>query len=210
MRKADTIRTMLAAGRHRLDPGLSKHVAELALEKPRKIGQLIECLWDEDPGIANRAADALERATYHRPKLAQAWKESLIGLMAEAEQNKLRWNLALLVPRLDLTVPEARRVSTILRTYLDDKGSIVKTAAMHGLAVLTRHDPELLPEVVDTLSILSRSGTPAMRARGRILLKQLEAPDRRRARLTELHMRPSMPVQTHDNAARLIDWRCKE
>jgi len=185
MRKQKTIHAMLAVGRHRLDPGQSCKVAELVLAKPRKTSQLIECLWDEDPGIANRAADALERATYHRPKLAQAWKESLIGLMAEAEQNKLRWNLALLVPRLELSVPEARRAAAVLRTYLDDQSSIVKTAGMHGLAGLTQHDPKLLPEVVDTLRILSRSGTPAMRARGRILLKQLETPGKPRKRVTE-------------------------
>jgi len=191
MQKQETIRKMLAVGRHRLDPGQSCQVAELVLAKPRKMGQLIECLWDEDPGTANRAADALERATYHRPGLAQAWKDELIGLLAEAQQNKLRWNLALLIPRLDLNVAEARRSAAVLRTYLDDQdstvksGSIVKTAAMHGLAALTRHDPSMLAETLDMLRILSRSGTPAMRARGRILLKQLEAPGKRRTPVTE-------------------------
>jgi hypothetical protein len=185
MRKQEAIRAMLAVGRHRLDPGRSCEVAELVLAAPQKVGRLIECLWDEDPGIANRAADALERATYHRPQLAQVWKRELIGLMAEAKQNKLRWNLALLVPRLKLNVAETRRVAAVLRTYLDDRGSIVKTAAMHGLAALTRHDPGMLPEVIDLLRILSRSGTPAMRARGRILLKQLEGPGKRRVHVTE-------------------------
>jgi hypothetical protein len=186
MKKQETIHAMLAVGRHRLDGGRAREVAELILAKPRRMGKLIECLWDEDPAVANRAADALERATYHRPELAQAWKESLIGLMAEAEQNKLRWNLALSVPRLQLTATEARRVATVLRSYLDDRGSIVKTAAMHGLAALTKHDTELLPEVLDMLRILSRSGTPAMRARGRILLKSLEAPEKRRRPVTRL------------------------
>jgi hypothetical protein len=176
-----------------MDGGRAHQVAELVLAKPRTVSQLIECLWDEDAGVACRAADALERATYHRPNLAQAWKESLIGLMAEAELNKLRWNLALLVPRLELNVAEARRVAAALRCYLNDRGSIVKTAAMHGLTALTRHDPELMPEVVDMLRILSRSGTPAMRARGRILLKQLEAADRRRVLLTA-RARPTMYV----------------
>jgi hypothetical protein len=183
MEKQETIRAMLAKGRHRLDVGRVKEVAALVLAKPKRVGQLIECLWDEDPGVANRAADALERATYHRPSLAAPWTESLIGLMAEAEQNKLRWNLAFLVPRLDLSAEEARRVAVSLRTYLDDQGSIVKTAAMHGLTVLTRHDPKLLPEVLDMLRILSRSGTPAMRARGRILLKKLETASTRTTRM---------------------------
>ena len=190
MPKRETIRAMLAVGRNRMDGGRARQVAELILAKPRKVAQLIECLWDQDPGIACRAADALERATYHRPKLAQAWKESLIGLMAESELNKVRWNLALLVPRLDLRVAEARRAAATLRSYLQDrdsavKSSIVKTAAMHGLTALTRHDPELMPEVVDMLRILSRSGTPAMRARGRILLKQIESSGKKRAQFTE-------------------------
>ena len=192
---------MLAVGRHRLDPGRSCEVAELVLAKPRKVGQLIECLWDEDLGTAARAADALERATYHRPGLAQAWKNELIGLMAEAEQNKLRWNLALLVPRLELNAADARRTAAVLRTYLEDRGSIVKTAAMHGMAALTRHDPEMLPEVVDMLRILSRSGTPAMRARGRILLKQLESHGKRRARVTEQAHASMYAHPTNDRTA---------
>jgi hypothetical protein len=185
MSKQETIRAMLAMGRHRLDVGRTKEVGELVVANRRRMGQLIECLWDEDAGVANRAADVLERVTHHRPGLAAKWTDELIGLMAEAEQNKLRWNLALLVPRLELSVKEARRVAQALRSYLDDRSSIVKTAAMHGLAALTRHDPELLPEVLDMLRILSRTGTPAMRARGRILLKKLESPTSRRAPLGE-------------------------
>jgi len=46
---------------------------------------------------------------------------------------------------------------------------------MHGLAGLTRWNRAMMPDVLDMLRILSRSGTPAMRARGRILLKRLEA-----------------------------------
>jgi hypothetical protein len=36
----------------------------------------------------------------------------------------------------------------------------------------------MLPEVMDMLRLLSRSGTPAMRARGRILLKRMESRSR--------------------------------
>jgi hypothetical protein len=108
--------------------------------------------------------------------------------MADAEENKLRWNLALMISRVELSMPETDRAATILRSWLDDKSSIVKTCAMHGLAGLTRSNPALQPEVVDMLRILSRSGTPAMRARGRILLKKLE-PGIRRKRIHH-RMRP--------------------
>jgi hypothetical protein len=177
---------MLVPGR-RLDVGRAREVAAMLLAHPRKTGQVVECLWDDDPGVANRAADALERASYHRPSLLEPWKDALLARLAEAEQNKLRWNLALMVARLKLTAPESERAMISLRAYLDDRGSIVRTAAMHGMAGLALQNPALLPEVLDTLRILTRSGTPAMRARGRILLKKLEAADKRpRSRKTLL------------------------
>jgi hypothetical protein len=186
MSTRETIRQMLEPGR-RLDAGRVWQVVEFADGQPRKIAQIIECLWDESLGLANRAADALERLTRERPAQAQKWKAELLGLMAEVEEKKLRWNLALVVPRLQLTVSDCQRAAAALRTYLDDKSSIVKTAALHGLADLSRQDRSLLPEVLDLLRVAGRSGTPAMRARSRILLKKLENPEKKAAN-PSLHM----------------------
>lgn len=137
--------------------------------------------------MAMRAADALEKLTRCSPNapnpvresllvlIPSSWKAPLIGLLAETTENKLRWCLASVVPRLALTIPECRRVAETLQSYLEDRSSIVKTCALQGLADLTRQDASLLPEVIDLLRIHSRSGTPAMRARGRTLLKRLES-----------------------------------
>jgi hypothetical protein len=177
MPKTQTIRTMLLEGKSRTSVGRVNDVATIVLAKPKATLRLIECLWDDDPGVVNRAADALERASCHRPSILEPWKAQLLGLLADATANKLRWNLALIVPRLPLTVPETTRAVAILQSYLEDKSSIVKTLAMQGLADLTRQNPSLLPEVLDLLRILSRTGTPAMRARGRLLLRRLEKPE---------------------------------
>jgi hypothetical protein len=80
-----------------------------------------------------------------------------------------------MAPRLELTEAETERAAMVLKSWLEDRSSIVKTSAMHGLAGLTRCNPAMMPEVLDMLRVLSRRGTPAMRARGRILLKRLEA-----------------------------------
>jgi hypothetical protein len=173
MPKQPTIRSMLAPGR-RFDAGHVREVAAAVLAQPRRTGHVVECLWDDDPGIANRAADALERASHQRASLLAPWKDALLACLTDAEQNKLRWNLALMIPRVKLTAPETERAMVALRIYLDDRGSIVRTAAMHGMAGLALQNPTLLPEVLDTLRILTHSGTPAMRARGRMLLKKLE------------------------------------
>lgn len=183
----ETIRQMLAPGRP-LDPGRVWEVVELIEGKPGKIAQLIECLFEGDPAIASRAADALERITRDRPQQAQRWKEALLGLLAETTEKKVRWNLALTIPRLKLTVSECRRAAEVLNTWLDDPSSIVKTTALHGMADLTRQDPDSLPGVLDLLRMAGRSGTPAMRARSRILLKAIECDRQKQVKRSSLHM----------------------
>jgi hypothetical protein len=174
MTKRKRVREILAPGR-RLDCGHACEVAALLLRNPRKTGKVVECLWGEEEGVANRAADALERASSRRPEILSRWKHVLLDRMLDARENKLRWNLALMIYRTPLNATETSRAAAVLRSWLDDKSSIVKTSAMHGLAGLTRWAPSMLPEVLDMLRVLSRSGTPAMRARGRILLKRMEA-----------------------------------
>lgn len=187
------LRAELAVGRHALHPGRVPEVAEWIGDLPRRIPSLIELLWDDDAGVASRAADVLERVSrWASPAMMRAileFKEPLIGLLAETTLPKVRWNLALTLPRLKLAPgAECRRVAEILNGYLDDKSSIVKTAALHGLADLTRQDSSLVSDVVDLLRQAERSGTPAMRARSRILLKAMERAGRKEVRRSSLHM----------------------
>ena len=174
-----TIRSMLAGGDRR-SIGRSDEVAELVARCPEEVVELVECLWDPDPRICMRAADAMEKASRGKGALLQAHKMELLGLLAEAEQQEVRWHLAVMVPRLRLTVPERRRVVKLLQIYLEDRSSIVKTFAMQGLADLALEDPALRPMITELIRSVARTGTPAMRARGRKILRQLEqAPERR-------------------------------
>jgi hypothetical protein len=180
MKKPLSIRAMLQEGKGRIATGRAEEVAALVLAQPRRAEKLLECLWDDDPGVVNRAAQALERVVrVGQPRLLarlSSSKTSLLGLLAEAGENKLRWHLAFVVPRLALTPRESARTAAILQSWLEDQSSsIVKTMSLQGLADLTRQDPALLPMVLDLLRIHGRSGTPAMRARSRILLKHLDS-----------------------------------
>jgi hypothetical protein len=179
MSRGESIRAMLLQGSGRISIGRAEEVAALVLAQPGTFPRLMECLWDGDPGVVNRAAHALERVTRDgqpRP-LAQlnSWKTSLLGLLPDAAENKLRWHLALIVPRLTLTRPECARAAAALQSWLEDQSSsIVKTMSLQGLADLTRQNPALAPVVLDLLRIHGRSGTAAMRARSRILLQEFE------------------------------------
>jgi hypothetical protein len=172
------IRRLLAQGRHALSVGRVKEVMPLIQAQPALAAFVVELIFEQDLGISQRAADVLERVS-HKPSpalyrvLARS-KDALVGLLPEAQPKKVRWNLALTLGRLPLTVAEARRAAEVLQSWLDDPSSIVKTAALQCVADLTRHDSSLLPMALDLLRIHSRSGTPAMRARCRILLQKLE------------------------------------
>jgi hypothetical protein len=186
------LRAALAVGRGSLDCGRVCEMVEWIADAPRRLPGLIELLWDDDAGVASRAADALERVTRGlspgMQRVLQEYKAELIGLLADATLPKVRWNLALTLPRMILTAGECRRIAAVLETWRDDKSSIVKTAALHGTAMLTRQNPESLQEVVDLLRVAGRSGTPAMRARSRHLLKELENPRKSKSGAAPVHM----------------------
>ena len=95
--------------------------------------------------------------------------------MTETEQQEMRWHLAVMVPRLALTAKERQVAISSLESYLEDRSSIVKTFALQGLADLAQEDPSIRPGVIEILRQATRSGTPAMKARSRKLLLQLDA-----------------------------------
>ncbi|MBV9671075.1 MAG: hypothetical protein JOZ43_08980 [Acidobacteriales bacterium] len=163
----------LLRGGDRRSIGRSDEVAAQVTKDPRLFPQLIAGLWNDDPVIRIRAADAAEKVTREHPELLAPFKQELLGLAAETDQHELRWHLAAMIPRLPLEAHERNRAISILKTYLDDKSSIVKTFALQALADLTRNHKTLRSAVIGILESAIRTGTPAMKARSRKLLKSL-------------------------------------
>jgi hypothetical protein len=171
--RRQSIAAMLKGGDRR-SIGKAGQVGKLILSEPQRFAELLNCLWDEDPIVRMRAADAAEKVTLAWPKLLKPHKQELLGLLAEAEQIELKWHLALMVPRLELSKPETERAATALQRYLEDRSSIVKTFALQGLANLARQDSNLREPARRALEESLRTGTAAMKARARKLLKELK------------------------------------
>ena len=154
--------------------GRADQVAAMVAASPELFAELMEGLWSEDALVRMRAADAAEKVTRKKRELLQPYKGELLGLIAEAEQQELRWHLAAMVPRLPLNSKQRNLVIALLVGYLEDRGSIVKTFALQGLADLAQDDPSIRPGVIEILREATRTGTAAMKARGRKLLGRLE------------------------------------
>ena len=164
----------LLEGGDRRSIGRSDQVAAIVSKNPNLFSNLIAGLWSEDTLVRMRAADAAEKVTREHPELLQPHKTELLGLMAEAYEQELRWHLAAMVPRLLLTTKERQRAISLLTGYLEDRSSIVKTFALQGLADFAQQDPGIRPAVVEILREAARSGTAAMKACSRKLLLLLE------------------------------------
>jgi len=161
-------------GGDRRSLGRSDEIAELVLKKPRLFAALFKGLWSEDPLVRMRAADAAEKVTRTKHELLRSYKKELLGLMAEVNQQEVRWHLAAMAPRLELNARERQLVVALLQEYLEDRSSIVRAFALQGLADIAENDENIRPMVMEILRESVRSGTAAMKARSRKLLARME------------------------------------
>jgi hypothetical protein len=173
MRKHESSLACLLERGDRRSIGRSNEVVNSVLEHPDRFRELIACLWSGDAVVRMRAADAAEKVSAQRPELLKPFKAELLGLLIETSEQELRWHLAQMIPRLHLNSAERLRASVTLRGFLNDHSSIVKTFSMQALANLAWNDARLRFEIRSLIEELVRTGTPAMKARGRKLLKRL-------------------------------------
>ena len=162
----------LAGGDRRSIGRVSEIVAEV-LNDSSLFKVVFNAMLSDDPIIRMRSADAVEKITTKHPEYLQPYKEKLIQQVAKIEQQEVRWHVAQMVPRLELSKEERAVIVEILLDYLDDKSKIVKTFSMQALADFAERDAGLRPQVIKLLEELTRTGSPAMRSRGRKLLKNL-------------------------------------
>lgn len=145
------------------------------LKNPALFAELMACMLDGDRLVRMRAADAVEKVTRIHPEWLAPWKGALLGDISALEEKEVRWHVAQLLPRLGLTSSERAIAVGILLGYLNDPSSIVKTFSMQALADLAEEDEPLRDDVLPLIERLTLTGTPAMKSRGRKLLKQLKS-----------------------------------
>ena len=96
----------LLEGGDRRTIGRADAVAEMVSDDLALFPALIEGLWSADELVRMRAADATEKVTREHRELLYPYKKELLGLMTETRQQELRWHLAVMVPRLELSAKE--------------------------------------------------------------------------------------------------------
>lgn len=163
------------AGGDRRSIGQSDRVVRDVLARPSLLATVIAGLSHADVLVRMRCADAAEKVTRRHLEWLQPHKAALLALAATTAEQELRWHLAQMLPRLKLEPAETRLAIKRMFEYLNDDSKIVKTFAMQALADFAARDPVLREKVLPLLGTLARTGSPAMRSRGRRLVARLRA-----------------------------------
>ncbi len=161
-------------GGDRRSIGRANEVVADVLRNPALFEAIFGGMLDDDPLVRMRSADAVEKITAQRPDLLRPFKRKLLGQVARIPQQEVRWHVAQMLPRLPLGRAELDRAVRTLLGYLGDRSNIVETFAMQALADLARREVALRGRVIPVLEAHTSSGSPAVRSRGRKLLKQLK------------------------------------
>jgi len=149
-------------------------VVNTVRKNPDLFKHLVNGLFEKDPVVRMRAADAMEKISVDNPEFLQPFKRKLIRLAKDSQQKELRWHLAQMTPRLKLTPKETATLTGILFDYLKDKSKIVVTFAMQALADLALKKAITSTGVIRAVAELTQTGSPAIQSRGKKLLTQLK------------------------------------
>ena len=160
-------------GGDRRSIGRVNDVINDVLADTQLFGDLVDGLFVENPVVRMRAADALEKISSDYSELLQPHKKTILGLAARTEQQEVRWHIAQMIPRLQLTRGEMHAIADVLFSYLDDKSNIVITFSLQALADLAIEENSLKVRVVEVLEKLAQTGSPAVKNRGKKLLAKL-------------------------------------
>ena len=134
---------------------------------------LFEGMVADDEVVRMRSADAAEKLTVEHPEWLTPFTSRLLGEVAAVEQQEVRWHVAHMIPRLTLSPRERATAVRILLSYLGDRSNIVKVFSMQALADLAGGDATLRDRVVGIIGDMMKTGSPAVKSRGRKLLKRL-------------------------------------
>ena len=149
-------------------------VISLVADQPGLFPEVIRAMAHSNPGIRMRASDAVEKISRTKPEYLHPHKEFILKHVSGSEQQEVRWHLAQIVPRLELSQKERSRVAEKLFAFLNDPSKIVQTNSLQALVDLAWEDDDLFPRVRDAVETLADEGSPAVSNRAGKLFLELD------------------------------------
>jgi GrpB-like predicted nucleotidyltransferase (UPF0157 family) len=137
------------------------------IKTQKDFDMLFSALFHSDRKVVMRTADAIEKITLTNPEYLNNHKKKIIGLCKISENIELKWHLALLVSRIELSDKESGIIWQILTHWATDKkeSKIVRVNSIQGLFNLISQKPELIEDFNLTISEIENEKIPSINAR---------------------------------------------
>ena len=94
---------ILAVGGKSNSLGRASEVIESVLEDKSRLGELYDCLFDEDAWTRMRAADSLEKVCREHPEWLQPYIDRFPRELAASSQPSIQWHLAQIYAEVELS-----------------------------------------------------------------------------------------------------------
>jgi len=127
-----------------------------------------DLLFHKERTVAMRAADTIEKVTKNKPQFLRSHKNALVSLLLNADNIELKWHLALMIPRLNLTKTELKQCWERLKTWALDpnESRIVRVNAIQALFdLLPKHNRLAPAELLLVIETVSKENIPSVKAR---------------------------------------------
>ncbi|MDP2036510.1 MAG: hypothetical protein Q8L04_03940 [Ignavibacteria bacterium] len=155
--------------------GKSNEVVELVTSDPELFDEVFNGILHEDKVIRARCADAVEKVARKFPEYIQKRKTVILKNLKAYNQKEVIWHIASMLGVLKLTPKENKTAAAQLYKWLESSDSIiVKVMCMQTLSDFALRDKKLLKSVRDEIERQMINGAPAVKARGRHILKAFE------------------------------------
>jgi len=158
--------------------GSANEVAELVLQHPDLIADLLAGLRHDDKVVRGHAADAIEKVARSSPELIVDHVDSMVDIAKYDEVAMVRWHLAMILGYLSIYTSHVEKITDTLYHLLGDESAFVQSWSIVSLCIVARKYPQFCSEVLAKIEHLKQSESVAIRTKVRQALNLLMDPNR--------------------------------
>ncbi len=146
--------------------GKANEVAQ-GIVSQHEFDRLFKCLFHKDRKVVMRSADAIEKITLNKSAWLTPHKKEILRLCVEPVNIELKWHLALLLSRVELTRKESDQVWQLLTSWATDskESKIVRVNSVQSLFNMVKENKHLEADFNRTIEKLKKENIASLQAR---------------------------------------------
>ena len=133
--------------------------------KTRKdFDEIFAFLFDADEAVVMFASESIEKITQKNPEYLRYHELEIIDLFEKTQSKELKWQLSLLLPRINMSKEELKRVKAALSDIAMNPSTskLSRVSALQSLFDLSKKKVESLNEFLKFLPKIEKENIPSL------------------------------------------------